>query len=143
MDISCGTILVYQNKILICRPRWDRPTWNLPKGGMEEGETYASAAFRETLEESNIDVSICGKRIKDIGMTPYLNNKDLYLFLVELDSIPDIKCNSFYEENNKMYPEMVDYKWIDFHEYDKYFGLGLKKVFKSLENEIIEFINEE
>ena len=49
-----GTLPVWEDKILLCRraiePR--RGKWTLPAGFMENGETMAAAALRETSEEA-------------------------------------------------------------------------------------------
>jgi ADP-ribose pyrophosphatase YjhB (NUDIX family) len=55
-----GTIPVWNNKILLCKraiePR--KGFWTLPAGFMENGESTADGALRETLEESGATVSI-------------------------------------------------------------------------------------
>lgn len=143
MEISCGCLIIHDKKLLICRPKWDRPDWNIPKGKMDDGETYLSAAIRETLEETNIDLSIVQKRIQELGLMPYLKNKKLYLYLVEIDSVPLLKCNSFYESNGGLEPEMVDYKWIDLDEYPNYMNKGLIIALDLIKDRIINFIGED
>lgn len=55
-----GAIPEWQDKILLCRraiePR--HGLWTLPAGFMENNETTAEAAARETLEEANAQVAI-------------------------------------------------------------------------------------
>ena len=55
-----GSIPAWENKILLCRraiePR--HGLWTLPAGFMENGETIAQAALRETVEEANANVEI-------------------------------------------------------------------------------------
>lgn len=55
-----GAIPEWQGKILLCRraiePR--HGLWTLPAGFMENGETTAEAAARETLEEANARITI-------------------------------------------------------------------------------------
>lgn len=55
-----GALPVWQDKILLCRraiePR--RGMWTLPAGFMENGETVAEAALRETREEANADIDL-------------------------------------------------------------------------------------
>ncbi|AKG19396.1 hypothetical protein AAX09_08455 [Moraxella bovoculi] len=50
----CGVLAVHQDKILLCRraiePRYG--LWTLPAGFMENGETMADGAKRETVEEA-------------------------------------------------------------------------------------------
>lgn len=60
-----GTIPVWKNRILMCRrniePR--KGCWTLPAGYLENGETTADGACRETFEET-------GSRVTDLR--PYL-----------------------------------------------------------------------
>ena len=50
-----GAILTWQNKVLLCKrainPRYG--LWTLPAGFMENNETVAQAAARESMEEAN------------------------------------------------------------------------------------------
>lgn len=58
--IVTGCIPVWENRILLCRraiePRYG--LWTLPAGFMENNETTAQAAARETMEEANAKVDI-------------------------------------------------------------------------------------
>ena len=55
-----GSIPEWENKVLLCRraiePR--HGLWTLPGGFMENGESTAQAAIRETLEEANARVEL-------------------------------------------------------------------------------------
>jgi ADP-ribose pyrophosphatase YjhB (NUDIX family) len=55
-----GCIAEWEDRILLCRraiaPR--HGLWTLPAGFMENGETVAQAALRETLEEANARVEL-------------------------------------------------------------------------------------
>ena len=57
---SCGGIVIYRKKILLLyknyRNRYDG--WVLPKGTVEEGETFEETALREVMEESGAKASI-------------------------------------------------------------------------------------
>lgn len=57
-----GCIPEWENRILLCRraiePRYG--LWTVPAGFMENGETTAQGALRETLEEANARVEILG-----------------------------------------------------------------------------------
>ncbi len=58
--IVVGCVPVWEDKILLCRraiePRYGR--WTIPAGYMENGETLAQGAARETLEEAGARVEI-------------------------------------------------------------------------------------
>jgi ADP-ribose pyrophosphatase YjhB (NUDIX family) len=55
-----GALPVWQDKVLLCRraiePRLGM--WTLPAGFMENGETVAQAAMRETREEANANIAL-------------------------------------------------------------------------------------
>ena len=127
--ISCGSIIVNNDRVLIAKP-YENKTWNIPKGKVEPGEVYYDAAIRETLEECNIDIRK-GTIIRDLGKFKYLRDKDLYLFLTVIGDTPEMKCNSFFLDKKKgiEVPEMVDFKWIEFDNYRKYFSKNLSIVF--------------
>ena len=69
---QCGTIHYQNPKIVVgCLPEWQgqvllckraieprRGLWTLPAGFLENGETLAAGALRETLEEANARVVI-------------------------------------------------------------------------------------
>ena len=69
---ACGTIFYSNPKIVAgCIPQWDQQVllcrraieprsglWTLPAGFMENGESTAEAAARETLEEANARVEM-------------------------------------------------------------------------------------
>lgn len=55
-----GALPVWEDRILLCRraiePRYGK--WTLPAGFMENGETVAQAAVRETAEEANARIAL-------------------------------------------------------------------------------------
>ena len=58
--VVVGSIPEFEGKLLLCRraiePRYGY--WTLPAGFMENGETTAQAALRETLEEAGAQVEL-------------------------------------------------------------------------------------
>jgi ADP-ribose pyrophosphatase YjhB (NUDIX family) len=57
-----GTLPVWQDQVLLCKraiePRYG--LWTLPAGFMENGETTAAGALRETREEAGAEVNLLG-----------------------------------------------------------------------------------
>lgn len=85
-----GCIPEWEDKVLLCRraiePRYG--LWTLPAGFMENGETVAECAVRETLEEA-------GARVELLGLYSLINLPDInqvYLMyrarLLDLDFQP-------------------------------------------------------
>ncbi|MDR3393390.1 MAG: NUDIX hydrolase [Parasulfuritortus sp.] len=67
-----GCLPVWEDKVLLCRraiePRYG--LWTLPAGFMENGETTAEGAMRETLEEA-------GARVELEGLYTLINIPDI------------------------------------------------------------------
>lgn len=55
--IAVNVAVIHEGKILLTK-REDFETWILPSGGVEEGESLAQAAIRETKEETGLDVEL-------------------------------------------------------------------------------------
>lgn len=66
---SCGGVVIFRGKLLLLyknyKNRYDG--WVLPKGTVEEGETFTQTALREVKEETGADASI----VKFLGTTEY------------------------------------------------------------------------
>ena len=85
-----GTVPEYQGRLLLCRraiePRYGY--WTLPAGFMENDETTAQAAARETLEESGARVEL-GAPFSMISV-PHVNQVHLFYLarVLELGAQP-------------------------------------------------------
>jgi ADP-ribose pyrophosphatase YjhB (NUDIX family) len=55
--IAVNIAVILEGKILLTK-REDFEVWCLPSGGVEEGESLAEAAIRETKEETGIDIQL-------------------------------------------------------------------------------------
>lgn len=55
--IAVNVAVIQEGKILLTK-REDFEIWCLPGGGVEEGESLAEAAIRETKEETGVDVEL-------------------------------------------------------------------------------------
>lgn len=85
-----GTLPVWEDKILLCRraiePR--RGKWTLPAGFMENNESVAAAALRETTEEAGAHVEL-GEMYTMISVPHISQVHVIYLArLVDLDFSP-------------------------------------------------------
>ena len=88
--IVVGSIPEFEGKLLLCRraiePRYGY--WTLPAGFMENGETIAQGAARETLEEAGAEVEL-GPPFSMISV-PHVNQVHLFYRarLLKLDFKP-------------------------------------------------------
>lgn len=119
MEITCG-IYLYSTEIdrILVGHVTNRNSWSIPKGHLEKSDgDYFTCAIRELWEETNISISDINILEKyEFGFTMYRNgNKKIKTFLIVTNTpieVLDIKCNSYFYENNTKTPEFDVYKWI-------------------------------
>ena len=113
--ISCGILIFVKGKLLLGHPtnsKWD--AWNIPKGHLEEGESFEECALREVIEETGLDLS--NEFLKDLGLFEYLPKKDLYLFSCEIDvEVDQCFCHSYVRDahGKDLFPEFDSFKFVD------------------------------
>lgn len=138
-QISAGFVVRGKSgKILLGRSTFDKDvSWTVFKGGVENGESLLQTAIRELKEESGIDLNSDQRLLSCISSEPFytysVNNKIVHLFLLDdVNGILDeytFCCSSFWEKNN---PEIVDYKWFDVSEINKYVFYSQRSIWKNL-----------
>lgn len=121
--IAAGVFIVRKDgKLLICHPtNHAEDFFSIPKGKVEKGEAHLDAAFRETYEETNLDLK-GNDNFYVHGLYPvnYSHKKKvLYPFVcIESDESTfdwetvEIKCNSNVAEARGGFPEMDGYQWV-------------------------------
>ena len=141
-------VLNKDNKVFVAK-RIDNPKnfWQMPQGGVDRGEDFLSAAFRELEEETSIKNV---KLIQEIeGTTTYELPKHLLgviwkgkfkgqkqkWFLMRYlgnDNDIDIKTRN---------PEFLDWKWIDLKQITEVVVDFKLHVYKELQEKIKKIIN--
>ena len=141
-------VLNKDNKVFVAK-RIDNPKdfWQMPQGGVDEGEDFLSAAYRELEEETNIKNV---KLIKELdGMTTYELPKNLLgiiwkgkyrgqkqkWFLMKFlgnDDEINLKTNK---------PEFLDWKWVDLEMITKFVVDFKLHVYREIESKVKKIIN--
>lgn len=106
--VTAAVIVMFNDKVLILKrgstAPWMPNMWNLPGGGVEEGEGIQHAAERECQEEAGISPSI-------LGEVATYNDKDFELHIFKGLAGSDSVSLNF---------ESSDYKWVDKYDYNDY-----------------------
>jgi len=141
-------LLNKENKVLVAK-RIDNPKnfWQMPQGGVGEGEDFYYAALRELKEETSI-TSV--KLIKEI------ENKFTYILPDHLIGI--IWKGKFKGQKQKWFvmrfigdeleiniktkhPEFLDWKWIDLEDLTKIAVNFKLEVYKQVKSEVEKILN--
>lgn len=89
--VSCGGVVIFRGKILVLYKNMHKryEGWVLPKGTVEDGESFEETALREVKEEAGVDASI----IKYIDTSKYTFSvyendvkKEVHWYLMLADS---------------------------------------------------------
>ena len=137
-----------KNKIFVAK-RIDNPKnfWQMPQGGVNEGEDFLSAAYRELEEETSIKNV---KLIKEIDGTMTYELPDHLLGIIWKGKFKGQKQKWFLmrflgndnEINIKTHkPEFLDWKWIELDMLTKIVVDFKLQVYKELKEKIRPIIN--
>ena len=141
-------LLNNKNKIFVAK-RIDNPKnfWQMPQGGVNEGEDFLSAAYRELEEETSIKNV---KLIKEIEGTMTYELPDHLLGIIWKGKFKGQKQKWFLmrflgndnEINIKTHnPEFLDWKWIELDMLTKIVVDFKLQVYKELKEKIRPVIN--
>lgn len=113
--LAVNVAVIHEGKILLTQ-REDFETWILPSGGVEDGESIAQAATRETKEETGLDVELT----RLVGIYSRLSNMTqvhAVLFSAKLIG-GEIKCQP---------GETIAVEWFEFDKLPAPLSAGHKK----------------
>ncbi|MGZ5133304.1 MAG: NUDIX domain-containing protein [Caldimonas sp.] len=115
--LSCGIVVFAPSReLLLCHVTGQRH-WDLPKGGINDGETPRQAAVRETSEEAGL--AFAAESLLDLGRFAYTAKKDLHLFATLSERVDPQRmcCESTFVErgSSRRLPEMDGFGWFELH----------------------------
>jgi 8-oxo-dGTP pyrophosphatase MutT (NUDIX family) len=135
---SCGVIVTDRERVLLGHATRS-PRWDIPKGGMEPGETLPVTAARELLEETGL--AIAPEELTDLGVHPYLGGKDLALYMWKPAQLPDpqrLTCTSrFALPNGVLLPEFDRFGLFAWEDALSRVGKNLARVLASVRQIVI------
>ncbi len=111
--LSCGVIIVDSNNMVLMQHVTGQNHWDIPKGTQDLGETTKQTAIRELEEETGLHFQ--EEDLIEIGWFYYNKFKDLYLYMVKVESIDldSLRCNStFIDELKYEVPEADRYEMV-------------------------------
>lgn len=113
--LAVSVAVMHEDKILLTQ-REDFETWILPSGGVEDGESIAQAAIRETKEETGLDVELT----RLVGVYSRLSNMSPgYMVLFAAKPIGgEIKCQE---------GETIAVEWFSFDSIPSPLSAGHKR----------------
>ena len=114
--LSCGVIILNpERELLLCHVTGQNH-WDLPKGGIDTGESPLAAALRETVEETSLRLR--AENLLDLGRFKYTAKKNLHLFATQLPhvDVSRLRCDSHYPDHysGRHLPEMDGFGWFAF-----------------------------
>ncbi len=141
-------VLNKENKIFVAK-RIDNPKnfWQMPQGGVDQGEDFLSAAYRELEEETsikNVELITEIDEITTYELPDYLlgkiwkgkfkGQKQKWFIMRYLGNDDEININT-----NK--PEFLDWKWTDLNSITEIVVKFKLNVYKLLQQKIEKVIN--
>jgi len=141
-------LLNSENKVFVAK-RIDNPKkfWQMPQGGVDEGEDFLIAAYRELKEETSIENVKLIKEIDEIityKLPPYLlgiiwkgkykGQKQKWFVMRFLGKESEINLNT---KN----PEFLEWKWIGLDEITDVVVKFKLEVYKKIKEQVKNIIN--
>ena len=144
-----GIIVLNKNDKVFVAKRIDNPKnyWQLPQGGIDKGENYLEAAYRELKEETSIQSVSLIKEIEDyitydlpdhllgiIWRGKFKGQKQKWFIMRFYGKESEININT-------KKAEFLDWKWVDINQITKLVVNFKLRVYKKLAKEVEKIIS--
>ncbi len=134
---SCGVVITNGEQLVlghVTRGKW----WDLPKGGMNSGESFLQTAVRELQEETGLEVKETD--LVPLGVFTYKPKKDLVLYLWRVVTMPDpqtLVCRStFKDSKGRDVKELDKFKTASWKQAETLVNPDMQRVLKQVEKQI-------
>ncbi len=134
---SCGVVITNGDELVlghVTRGKW----WDLPKGGMNSGESFLQTAVRELQEETGLEVKETD--LVPLGVFTYKPKKDLVLYLWRVVTMPDpqtLVCRStFKDSKGRDVKELDKFKTASWKQAETLVNPDMQRVLKQVEKQI-------
>ena len=148
LRLGVGIVVLNRDNEVFVAKRIDNPKnyWQMPQGGVDEGENFYDAALRELEEETSIKNVTLIKEIEgyiSYNLPDYLlgiiwkgkyKGQNQKWYIVRFEGI-DKEINI-----NTKNPEFFEWKWINVNDLTKVVVHFKLDVYKKIQNEIKDFI---
>ena len=144
-----GIVVLNKKNMVFVAKRIDNPKnfWQMPQGGIDEGEDFLSAAYRELKEETSITKVELIKELDGfityelpdhllgiIWKGKYKGQKQKWFLMRYLGNDNDINIKT--EK-----PEFIEWKWIDLNEITDFVVDFKHHIYEELQEKIKKIIN--
>lgn len=135
--VSAALLLTDGKRFLTVQP-FGYKLLDIPKGEVEDNENPKLTLIREIKEECDLNLQNCADNIVDHGVHAYTKYKDIHLFSLKVNYLPDetkMKCTSTFDFYGKQMPEVRSHKYINFDS-SSLLNPNMKKIVDKIRKEI-------
>ena len=140
-------VLNHEDKVFVGKRR-DNPIdkWQMPQGGVDQGESFLTAMKRELFEETNIqsikmvkeidgffEYELPNELVGIIWKGRYRGQKQKWFIVKFIGNDNEINLNT-------KHPEFIEWKWIDYTLLPEVIVDFKKKVYEKIKLELESFI---